>query len=183
MSTATVSPSEPWKRWIPTPPVMAAWGILLAAFLWTFWGELIHVVHVWATTPDMGHGFAVPIFAAFLLWHRQEMVDPWPTKGTWWCIPFFVVFAIFVCIVRLLRYDRELDSLYPFSIGMALALGGWKPLRWAWPSILFLFFMVPLPDRIAKSVAGVLQHGATLASVVAPQKVGIPAIIRGAGST
>ena len=29
-------------------------------------------------TPDYGHGFFVPIFAAFLLWQRQEMVDPWP---------------------------------------------------------------------------------------------------------
>ena len=179
MSTATVSSPKPWQRWIPAPPVLAAWGVLLVTFLWTYWSVLFHLVHVWATTPDMGHGFAVPIFAAYLLWHRQEMVNPWPKRGTLWCIPFFVAFAVFRWMILFLRYDRDSDSLFPFFIGMTLAIGGWKALRWAWPSIFFLLFMVPPPDRVSKAMASVLQHGATVMSVYVLQTVGIPAIVRG----
>jgi exosortase len=143
---------------------------------------MFHVVHVWSSEPEMGHGFAVPIFAAFLLWYRQEMVDPWPTKGTWWCIPFFVVFALFRWLNLYLNYERDIDSLFPFFIGMTLALGGWKAFRWAWPSILFLVFMVPLPARIAKAMGDVLQHGATIITVYVLQTLGVPAITQGARS-
>ncbi len=182
MSTATIPPLSQWKRWVPAPPVIAAWGILLLVFIWNYWTVMFHVVNVWANTPEMGHGFFVPVFAAFLLWYRQEMVDPWPTKGTWWCIPFFVVFAVFRWLNLYLNYERDIDSLFPFFIGMTLALGGWKAFRWAWPSILFLFFMVPLPDRIAKAMGGFLQHGATIITVYVLQTLGIPAIVQGAGS-
>jgi exosortase len=179
MSTATVSSPEPWKRWIPAPPVIAAWVILLGMFLWTYWWELCHVVHVWATTPDMGHGFAVPVFCAYLLWRRQEMVDPWPTSGSWWCIPFFAGFALFCCLVKLMRYERELDSLFPFFIGMALAIGGWKALRWAWPSILMLIFMDPLPHFVQEGLAKDLQYVATHMTVYVLQTVGVAAIASG----
>jgi exosortase len=161
---------------------MAAWGVLLLAFVWTYWSVMVHVVHVWSTTPDMGHGFVVPLFAAFLLWYRQEMVDPWPAKGTLWCIPFFVVFAFYRWLVLYMNYERDVDSLFPFLIGMTLALGGWRAFRWAWPSILFLIFMVPLPDRLARAMAGYLQRGATIITVYVLQTLGIPAIVQGAGS-
>jgi exosortase len=182
MSTATIPPLSQWKRWVPTPPVMVAWGILLIAFVWNYWAVMFHTVHVWSTTPEMGHGFFVVPFALFLLWYRQEMVDPWPSQGTWWCIPFFVVFAVFRWLNLYLNYERDIDSLFPFLFGMTLVLGGWKAFRWAWPSIVFLFFMDPLPDRVAKAMGGFLQHGATLVTVYALQTLGIPAIVQGPGS-
>ena len=74
----------------------------------------------WATTPEMEHGFFVIPFCLFLLWYRQEMVNPWPDKGTLWCIPFFVVFAIFRWLNLYLNYERDVDSLFPFFIGMTL---------------------------------------------------------------
>ena len=134
----------------PGPPVIAAWGVLLVAFVWNYCRRnlMIHVVSVWYGTPDYGHGFVVPLFSAFLLWQRQELVDPWPTRGSWWCIPFFVVFAVFRWFNVYFNYERDIDSLFPFLFGMTLALGGWKAMRWAWPSISFLIFMVPCCGRV-----------------------------------
>jgi len=161
---------------------MAAWGVLLLGFLCTYWETLTKVVRVWYSTPDYGHGFFVPIFAGFLLWQRQEMVDPWPSKGTWWGVPFFVIFALVRWFCLFLNYERDIDSLLPFLIGMTLILGGWRALRWAWPSILFLIFMVPLPDFLAAAMGGKLQRGATIMSVYVLQTIGIPAIALGEGS-
>ncbi len=73
------------------------------------------------TTPDYGHGFFVPIFAGFLLWQRQEMVDPWPNRGTWWGIPFFAVFALIRWFNLFLNYERDIDSL--------IAIPGWRDAR------------------------------------------------------
>jgi len=161
---------------------MAAWGVLLLGFLWTYWETLVHIVHVWYVTPDYGHGFFVPIFAGFLLWQRQGMVDPWPTRGTWWGMPFFIVFALIRWLNLFFNYERDIDSLLPFLLGLTLVLGGWRALRWAWPSIVFLIFMVPLPDVLAAALGGKLQRVATIMSVYALQTFGIPAIALGEAS-
>lgn len=179
MSIGTVPPLAQWKRWQPTPPVMAAWGVLLVGFFWTYWETMVHVVRVWYLTPDYGHGFFVPIFAGFLLWHRQEMVDPWPTRGSWWGMLFFAVFALIRWLNLFFNYERDIDSLLPFLLGLTLVLGGWRALRWAWPSILFLIFMVPLPDFLAAAMGGKLQRVATVMSVYVLQTLGIPAIALG----
>ena len=100
---------------------MAAWGVLLLGFLWTYWETMVHIVGVWWSTPDYGHGFFVPIFAGFLLWQRQEMVDPWPNRGTWWGIPFFVVFAL----DSLVQPVFELRARHRF----AFAIPGWFDAR------------------------------------------------------
>ena len=137
------------------------------------------MVRVWYTTPDYGHGFFVPLFAGFLLWYRQEMVNPWPDRGSWWGIPFFVIFALVRWFNLFLNYERDIDSLLPFLVGVTLVLGGWRALRWAWPSIVFLIFMVPLPDFLASALGANLQRVATIMSVYVLQTVGIPAIVPG----
>src|SRR5208337_4371239 len=182
MSIGTVPPLAQWKRWVPSPPVMVAWGVLLLGFFWTYWETMVHIVGVWWSTPDYGHGFFVPVFAGFLLWQRQEMVDPWPNRGTLWGIPFFVLFALIRWFNLFLNYERDIDSLLPFLVGLTLVLGGWRALRWAWPSILFLIFMVPLPDFLAAALGAKLQRVATIMSVYVLQTIGIPAIALGEGS-
>ena len=148
-------------------------------FFWTYWETLFTTVRVWCSTPDYGHGFFVPIFAGFLLWQRQEMVDPWPNRGTWWGIPFFAVFALIRWLNLFLNYERDIDSLLPFLFGMTLVLGGWRALRWAWPSIVFLIFMVPLPDFVATALGAEAATLATVMSVYVLQTLGIPAIAMG----
>jgi len=41
-------------------------------------------------------------------------------------------------------------------------LGGWPALRWAWPALAFLVFMVPMPGRAETLLSGPLQKFATL---------------------
>ena len=154
----------------------------MLGFLLTYWETLFKTVRVWISTPDYGHGPIVPLFAGFLLWQRQEMVDPWPTRGSWWGLPFFAIFALIRWFNLFLNYERDIDSLLPFLVGMTLILGGWRALRWAWPSIFFLIFMVPLPDVLAAALGGKLQHVATLMSVYTLQTLGVPAIALGDGS-
>ncbi|HEV3340441.1 MAG TPA: exosortase/archaeosortase family protein, partial [Pirellulales bacterium] len=70
-------------------------------------------------------------------------------------------------------------SLPFFLAGVCLALGGWPKLHWAWPSLAFLFFMVPLPGLLADALGGPLQHVATAASTYVIQAVGVPAVAEG----
>jgi exosortase len=164
---------------VPARPVLIAWGLLALVLLWTYWSTLAHLVRVWATTDDYGHGFFVPVFAAFLLWLRQGMVDPWPRRGSWWAMAFLAVWAVMRWTIFYFNYERDADTLFPLLAGIALFLGGWRALHWAWPSIVFLEFMVPLPGRVAASLGLPLQRFATQVTVYVLQTINIPAIIVG----
>jgi exosortase len=78
-------------------------------------------------------------------------------------------------------YYELLDpaSLVPCLAGLALFLGGWQVLRWAWPAAALLAFMVPLPGFLATLMSHPLQRMATTASTYVIQTLGIPAVAEG----
>lgn len=63
--------------------------------------------------------------------------------------------------------------------GLALALGGWHLLRVALPSVIFLFFMLPLPPSLNALLARPLQSVATVGSVALLQLMGLPVMAEG----
>jgi exosortase len=183
MSTFTIPPASQWRRWVPQKPVLVAWAMLILVVTFSYWSTIRYLVGVWWATPDYEHGFLVPMFAVFLLWLRQDMVDPWPREGTWWALPFFAVWLLARLVIFSLNYDRDADTLILFLVGLALFVGGWRALRWAWPAIVFLVFMLPLPGFLAVSLSGPLQVIAAKVSVYALQTLGIPAMTPGANAT
>lgn len=70
-------------------------------------------------------------------------------------------------------------ALVPYLAGICVLLGGWPALRWALPSIGFLFFMVPLPWRFETALGASLQRLATKASTYGLQTLGLVAIPEG----
>src|SRR5205823_13733355 len=70
-------------------------------------------------------------------------------------------------------------SLLPSAAGVALLLGGREALRWCWPAVAFLAFMLPLPYMVEGALAGRLQTLATVASTYVLQTIGLPALSEG----
>ena len=182
MDLVTIPPLAAWRRWIPRGPVLVAGAVLIVLMGFTYLGTLATLVRRWGTMPDYQHGFLVPVFAAFLLWVRQDMVRPWPSKGSWWGLPLLAIWIGWRFWNSWLNYERDCDTLFPFLFGMTLFLGGWQAFRWAWPSIVYLGFMVPLPATIAVWLSRPLQRLATVMSTYCLQTMGIPALQGGRGT-
>jgi exosortase len=70
-------------------------------------------------------------------------------------------------------------ALPVFLAGVVMVLGGWPALRWSWPSIIFLVFMIPLPWTVENAVGPPLQSLATLASTFSLQSLGFLAFSEG----
>lgn len=70
-------------------------------------------------------------------------------------------------------------SLVPCLAGITLFATGWKALAWAWPGIVFLVFMVPLPGLLANAMGAPLQQLATAGSTYVIQTIGISAVAEG----
>jgi exosortase len=58
-------------------------------------------------------------------------------------------------------------------------VGGWQGLLWAWPAVMFLFFMMPLPGAVQGLASEQLQYLATHVSTYVIQTLGIAAVAQG----
>jgi exosortase len=159
-------------------------GLVLigAVVVTTNFSTLEHLAGRWSREPDYSHGFLVPLISAFLLWHRRGMVKTAPdvARGRWLGVLLLVVSAIFrLWAVYADFILLEAVALVACIAGVIGLIGGFWTLRWAWPAILFLFFMIPLPGAIAGRLSGPLQHLATVCSTYTLQTLGMPAIATG----
>lgn len=163
-----------------TLTLLAAAAVATVALLWAYWSTLGEMAHRWARDPQYSHGYLVPGFCLVLLWLRRDQLTRGPIDVSWWGLPL-LAFGLGLRLVGAYFYYVWFDavSLIPVVAGLFLLLGGWTALRWAWPAVLFLGFMIPLPHRVSVACADPLQRFATLTSTFALQTLGYPAVAEG----
>jgi exosortase len=157
-----------------------AFLVAMASVLWAYWTTLGDAAERWAIDPQYSHGYLVPAFAALVLWLRRDRLTQGVSQPNWWGWPLLIA-AIGLRLGGTYYHFVWLDavSLLPCLAGLCLLLGGTTALRWAWPAIAFLFFMIPLPYQVAVAMAGPLQRVATVASTYLLQTLGMPAVAEG----
>jgi exosortase len=151
-----------------------------ACLVWGYWTTLAEMAQCWAHNAQYSHGYLVPLFALALLWLRRQQMPAWPLQPSWWGAPL-LLFGICVRLFGAWYFSPWLDaiSLVPTLGGLWLMIGGRAAWRWAWPAVLFLVFMIPLPYRLSGMLAGPLQRLATVVSTFGLQTLGIPALAEG----
>ena len=177
---AKFSLREELKCLMPSPRVRWAWLVVAVIFALFYWPSIKHLVRIWWTQEDYNHGFFVPVFALFLLWYRRDMIPKNSERGNLWGLPVFVLWALVRWTAVYFNYGSLPEmSMLLFLAGVAIFVGGWQGIRWAWPSILFLFFMLPLPGAVEDFSREQLQFLATNFSVFVIQTLGIAATADG----
>lgn len=154
--------------------------VIGVAVLWSYFDTLKWLASRWMNEPDYSHGFLVPVFAGYLLWYRRGMMAGTTGKGNWWGLLLIGVAAGMRWVASYYFYSQfDAPSLLFCLAGVAVMLGGWQALRWSWPAIGYLIFMIPLPAVVASALSGPLQNIATVASTWLLQTLGVPAVARG----
>src|SRR5262245_57005942 len=167
------------KRFLLRPETLAgtaAAGVLL----WSRWPVLAGVAQRWGRDPQYSHGYLVPLFALFLLWHRRDRIPAAPPRPSWWGLAVLAA-GLALSLAGTYLYFPWLPpvALLPCLAGLVVLLGGWGALKWAWPAVAFLVFMLPLPFQVERALAQPLQAVATSASTYALQTLGFAAFAEG----
>lgn len=152
--------------------------MVIGSILWAYWPTVSEIVRRWGHDPQYSHGYFVLLFAVYLLWRRKQLAAAGPPS--WWG-------AALLLLATLLRgssalfYNDWLDSvsLLPLLAAAVLLVGGRPMLRWSWPAICFLLFMIPLPHRLEHALTGPLQRIATLTATYTLQTLGFPTFAEG----
>jgi exosortase len=168
----------------PASPPARLLGVAAAALgalvLWAYWPTLAVMAGRWVNDPEYSHGYLVPAFAAVLLWLRRDKLAGAALRPDWRGLPLLLAGAALRLLGTVLYVDwLDAVSLLPTAAGLFVLFGGQPALRWCWPAVAFLVFMIPLPYRLERSLAQPLQRVATAGSVYAMQVVGLPAVAEG----
>ncbi len=160
--------------------VAALLALCAAGVAWAYAPALSAMARRWSTDPQYSHGFLVPVFAAVVLWVRWRQHPDVRLAPSWWGLPWLAG-AVGLRLASAAFYLEWLDalSMVPALAGLCVALGGRPALRWAWPAVVFLVFMMPAPFQVEIALAHPLRRVATAASTYLLQAFGLPAVAEG----
>jgi exosortase len=160
---------------------LAAGAVLLG---WAYAPNFRDLSALWSEDPNYSHGYLVVPIALFILWRRLSEM-PWdPSRDAqatpWWG---WVLLAG-VLALRVAAYEggyqwMETATLLPAVACLTWTFGGWPLLQRAWPAIVFLIFMLPLPTAVNARIALPLQRIATSGSYILLQLSGFWAVQEG----
>lgn len=136
--------------------LMLALSALLLGFL--YYDGLVYMVQIWERQEEYGHGFLIPFIALFFIWQKKNELAALPFKGSW-------VGALILLLGIGLFFLGELSTLYiiiqySFLVavfGLLYALMGWKGVTVIWAPLVFLVFMIPLPNFLYQNLSAYLQ--------------------------
>ncbi len=151
----------------------------LVGLLWVYWPTLLELAGRWGSESQYSHGYLVPVFGIYLLWARREWMPTEFQANAWGLLVLAGGLALRYVGTYLFFDWVSAISLLVCLFGICALVGGVNALRWAWPAIGFLVFMVPMPYRVERALGHPLQQVATAASTYALQTLGFPAYADG----
>jgi len=152
--------------------IMALVVLAAGALGLLFWDGLDNMYRRW-NEPEYNHGFMIPFVALYLLWLRAREISAAELSGSW-----LGVGLLFVSLGLLFVGERSAIfalTQYAFVLGiwaLFYAGAGATGLRLMWVPLLYLIFMVPLPEFLTQKLTAGLQ--------LVSSEIGV-AVIRAAG--
>jgi exosortase len=161
-----------------TPWTALGWFAALIALC--YWPVLVRLVMQWNNDEDMGHGFFVPILAAYIAWQKRDEFLAVPAKANWLGLALVIYAGIQLCLATL---GAELflarTAIVLSIIGVVLFLGGTRRLRVMAFPLFLLFFMIPIPAILYNQITFPLQLIASRVAESALMTIGIPVLREG----
>ena len=160
--------------------LMAAGGLVMLSLCWAYWPTLLETFAAWVKEPDYSHGFLVAPLAVLFLYLRREEIPLADLRPS-------AVGLVLLLTCLLLRFAAGFYFLQPLDrwtiplwiMGCVWVLFGSACLRWALPSIVFLWFMFPLPYTAESLLSVPLQSLATKLSGASLLILGLPVLAEG----
>jgi len=151
--------------------LVVVFGLWIVSFFPIFQG----LVATWLNDPDNSHGILVPFISIFFVWQKRHNLKLARISSSNWG----TVILAGSMVLYLLGFASGTDFIsrvmIVFSlIGLLLLVVGQEVLTILVFPVLFLFFMVPVPDAIQGLVAFPLQLFATKISYLFIQMFSIP---------
>lgn len=144
-----------------------------------FWPALENMYFMWHE-PEYNHGFIIPFVALYLLWLRARDLSGMTLSGAW-----LGTGLLLVSVGLLFVGDRSaVFALTQYAFVLALwsltyAGGGRRAIALLWVPLLYLIFLVPLPDIVTQKLTATLQLLSSQIGVAVIRLAGVSVFLEG----
>ncbi len=154
--------------------------LLIIAFFWSYWAGIKGLWGTWLRSDEYSSGLLVPFIAGYIIWLRRTDLCSIPVKPSISGLFLFIFSQIIRLFGLFFFYIFAENFSIVFSIAaIVLLLFGWKLLIKVSTVILFLFLMLPWPNRIHTAVSLPLQQISTTSAVFCLEVLGFDIIREG----
>lgn len=161
------------KPGIPWLPLGILAGILILSYL----PVLIPLVNQWQNDEDMGHGFFVPLVAAYVAWLRKDELLRTPVKPNYWGLAVIAWGALQLLLGTVgAELFLQRTSLIVTLVGCIILTCGFPMLRALAFPVGLLLFMVPIPRIVYTEITFPLQIFASRVAESALMLLNIPVL-------
>jgi exosortase D (VPLPA-CTERM-specific) len=177
MSSIAAEPAPMTPAWRSAPVVILTLVAVLIAAAWD--------AVVWMTTDDWSreeynHCWLIVPIAGFLLATRARQLAATPWTRSW----AGVAVVVLGLLLLLLGNISSVFAISQYSIivmfwGVVLAAIGPRAVLTIWPALLYLVFMVPLPDFLEVQLTAQLQLISSQLGVAVIRAAGLPVYLEG----
>jgi len=131
----------------------------------------------WESDPQYAQGFVIPLLIGAVLWQRRQTVPDRPRRLSWGGVALAALgLALHLWAIYYFYETFDVLSLIPCVAACLWCIGGWPLVRWSWPGLVLMLFMVPLPFRVEQLMSMPLRGVACRGTVVLLQILGFPAV-------
>lgn len=141
---------------------------------------LFRLAAQWSKDPNFSHGFFVPLFSLYVLWHNRGSLSKFSPVPSFWGLAI-LAFGIFVLLLGVFGAELFLSrvSLLLVIAGLVIFFGGWGFFRAVLFPWAFLLLMIPVPALLFNQITFPLQILASKVAATALPLVGVPVLREG----
>jgi exosortase len=153
---------------------------LLVLVAWLYAPIIARLVRQWWSDPDFSHGFFVPLFSGFVLWHTRARLVAIRPQPSAWGLPVILI-SLATLVVGTFGVELFLSrvSLILLMAGMVIFFLGWTMLRAVLFPLSFLVLMVPIPAIVFSQITLPLQILASKLAAWTLPVFGVPVLREG----
>ena len=144
-----------WKISIPV------WVVLTSMFFLTvfmFQDSLAWMVKTWGSREEYGYGYMIPVITLFLIWQRKSLLEKIQFTGSWTGVLLLLLgLCLFVLGTISTIYVINQYAFLVVILGGAWSFMGYAGFRVVLVPLLFLGFMIPLPNFLLNNLSAELQ--------------------------
>ncbi len=133
---------------------------ILSALLlgFVYFDGLAYMVKIWERQEEYSYGYLIPLISLFFIWQKKDELERLSFPGSWLGLLILSLGIAFFFLGELSTLYIIIQYSFLVSLlGLMLAWLGWRGLRVIWIPLLFLVFMIPLPNFIFQGLSAQLQ--------------------------
>jgi exosortase len=155
-------------------------GIIAGLVIFLYYPEIRFLIGQWLHTYEFSHGFLVILVSCYLVWRKRNVLRSTPVEPNFKGF-FIVLFGIAILVIGYAAFEpfAKRFSLIITIFGLVYFLLGTKILKILLFPLGYLFFAIPPPHIVFKSMAVNLRIIDAKATYIIINLLGIPIVQEG----